>query len=154
MKLDSRPHNSVPTSSLAEYRLRDMAPDSARSGEHRVRETIPQFQKYTAAANEYSGVVDAASCPMPLAKTKPPQEAKRDALNEPARLRFVYGLDTLRARGWSRDRIARYLGCTTKTLEDVYFGHRRVATWMLDALPEVQEDLHQLRLAQLRKQAG
>lgn len=89
----------------------------------------------------------------PIAKTRPPERVKREALNAPALERFRWGVDTLRMRGWSRDHIARHLGCTLQTLSDVYEGHRYVSAWMLDALPDVQVELAELRCEQLKRGA-
>lgn len=89
----------------------------------------------------------------PIAKVTP-ERARRQALNAAALERFRFAIDELVNMGWSRDRIARHLGCAQTTVDDVYDGNRLVSAWMLDALPDVQVLIAQKRIEQLKKRAG
>ena len=152
MKLDSSPcaADSYRPRSLAEYRFRDMAPDSSRSGEHRV------LQRYT-ATEEVSKVVKSSplnEVPRPIAKAGPVPADRRELLNAEAIDRLRLGVDTLRRCGWSWDAIARHLGCTQTFLKDAYAGNRKLPAWLIDGLPEVQGVIAEKLREQLRKRAG
>lgn len=126
-----------PTPRRLESGFPPQAPPSSRSGEHRR----PSIDDLHAELNALL---------RPIAKARP-EKLKREALNAPALERFRLGVDLLEAAGWSRSKLARRLGCAQTTLDDVYDGHRYVPSWMEDALPEVQVELTQKRVEQLKK---
>ena len=83
-----------------------------------------------------------------------PGSAERDLWNANALARFKLSCDTLGQRGWSWDRIAKYLGCSRTHVLRLYRGHGRAPAYMLDRFDELP-DLGclpaRMRVEQLRK---